>query len=70
MSGWTSLHLICLRSSFAPGLAAIEADLEAVALQHGAADPRAAAQIVIRRHARELADLLQRMRAEVASDAR
>jgi hypothetical protein len=64
----TSLHLVCLRAAFAPTLEAITADLQEVAQQHGAADPRGAAQTAIRRHARELASLLSELRTEVAAE--
>lgn len=63
-----SLHRACLEAAFRPTLAAIRADLEAVAEQHGSGDPvRVAA--ATRRRARELVDLLQRLRADVAASS-
>lgn len=64
-----SLHRACLEAAFRPTLEAIRADLEAVAEQHGSGDPVGVAAAATRRRARELVDLLQRLRADVAASS-
>lgn len=65
----TSTTSRALLQCFRPTVDSIRADLEAVAAQHGAADPRAAAEKALRHHGGALATALHRLRAEVAAEA-
>lgn len=66
MRSTTRAQLQCFR----PTVEAIRSDLEAVAAQHGAADPRAIADGAIRRLGGPLATVLHRLREAAAREAR